>query len=710
MKRPFAVIGAVCFITAVMVNSLSIFAVSVTGFAALAVFLLSVCVISPKSKHIWVIFISFSVVAVSVSSLFVMKNFASASAYGNKNVEFEGTVTQCGYYGTYEKLEIKIKNVNGNKENFYISVYSNDVTGLSEGDKIIANGEFLPLNSGENTANAKSQLADRIYFAVYNAENFSVKGENRYYKAVRAVKQAFITAVQSYLPNETGAVALGMTIGEKSGIGTYLKNCFNYSGTAHLLVVSGLHLTVWTLFISNFISVLRRKRILNTAVTVAFILLYSALTGFSVSVVRAGLMLFIIKLSRLFNRDSDSLNSLGIAVFLIIIQNPFSVYSVSFLLSTGSTLGLILFAGKIHTAFFKSKAGRIITKSFIGRIAADTLAVSISVSVFTLPVFILYFDVFPVFSFISNLFIIDLSTALMLFTVLGVIAHFINLIPLAKCLFYIAGVITKAVEFIAEKIGMLTFSTIAVPSRYFKLYLLFAVLISLCLLMFLKNRRKAKNRVLSALLITGLILTVFVNVNFEMSHPSVDVAANDGGVCILVRDGYDSVFFGTQTANANYLAGNMLKRHNLKTIGCIFAGDTGDYTFAEIKNIINDYPSNFLAFSEGADPLLKYSQHCENVKSVTLNGRISVTALSPETAAVTDGNNDIFISADISCRNLLEIGGKYDIIILSSDAFELYGDEAKAYLKNESSQIISLNGEQVTIYTDIGQIYFSESF
>lgn len=709
MKRPFAFIGVICLIaSALMVNS-GLFAVSAVCAAALAVFLLSVCAVSLKSKHIWIIFTSFAVAAVSVSLLFIMKDMSAVSVYENKTVEFSGTVTKSEYYGTYEKLEIEVDSVNGKNENFCVTAYNRDGTGLREGEKITAVAEFKSNGTGKQSKNVKSLLADKLYFTVYNAENVRVKGESRYYKAIGAVKRYFKTVVQSYLPNETGAVAVGMTIGDRSGIGTYLRNCFNYSGTAHLLVVSGLHLTLWTVFLSKFIPILRKRKILNTAVTAVFILFYLALTGFSVSVVRAGIMIFIINLSKILNRDSDSLNSLGVAVTVLLIQNPFSVYSPSLLLSVGSTLGLILFAGKIHTFIYKSKAGKLVTKRFLGRLIADSFAVSVSVSVFTLPVFILFFDMFPVFSFVSNIFIIDLSSLLMILTVSGVFVRFLGIAPLAKCIFYFAGIISRAVIFIAEKIGMMRYSTVAVSSWRFKVFLIFAIAVSAAILL-PKKFRVVKNSILPAVLTAGFIFTVAVNENFEFAHPSVDVSISDGAVCALVRDGYDSVFIGTESRNADYEAGNMLKRHNLKTIGCILIPESGSDAFAEIKSVTEDYPAMSFAFC-GEKTAIPNGGVCkERVKSVALGGVISVAAPSSKTLIITNGREDIYISSDKSLQNILDFDRKYDIIILSADSFAVNGENAKKYLKDENSQIIALGDEQITVYPDTRKIYFSESF
>ena len=708
MKRPFALIGTVCFIASVILDNFSFFTVSVIGFVALAVFLFSVIFISPESKHNAVIFLSFAVATVSVSMLFMMKDINSLSVYSEKNVDFSGTVTSCEYYSTYEKIEIKVNSVSGKKENFCITVYSNEKTGLSEGDKISANAKFTPINNDKKTV--KSMLADKIYFSANNMSGLTVQGENAYYKAVYKIKQAYKTAVQSYLPNELGAVALGMTIGDRTGMSTYLRNCFNYSGTAHLLVVSGLHLTLWTLIISNFIPVLRKRKLLNMAVTSAFILLYLALTGFSVSVVRAGVMLFVLKLAKLLNRDSDSLNALGFAISILLIQNPFSVNSVSLLLSMGSTLGLILFAGKVHDLLYKGKIGKVITKHSLGRLFADSFAVSVSVSVFTLPVFILFFHMFPVFSFVSNIFIIDLSSVLMILSVLGAFSHFCGLFPISKCLFYFSGIVTRIIIFLAEKIGMLRYSTVAVSSRYFRAFLAFAVVVSAVLLLLLRNRKKAKITILSAVLITGFVFTVIVNENFEAVHPSVDISFSNNCVCALVRDGYDSVFVGAQRRSASYIAGDMLNRHNLKTIGCIYVSNTDAYTFADIQNITNDYPATSFAFTGERVPLLKAEHSKENVKSITLNNAISINALSEKSIVIKSGNEDIFISCDKSMQNLLEFSGKYDIIILSTDAFNLYGEEAEKFLKNGQSQIIVLDSSQIVVYPNTKRVYYSESF
>lgn len=704
MKRPFALIGTVCFITAVILSNANVFTVSVTGFVALAVFLLSIFKISLKSKHLWVIFASFGVAVISVSMLFIMKDFDAVSVYDSETLCFSGTVINTEYHETYEKIELKIRNVGDKKEGFHAVTYSDTETGLEAGDRISAKGEFELLRY--SNGNVKSMLSDNTYFSVNKMTDISVTGENVFRKSVGRLKAAYKTAVCSYLPNEIGSVAVGMTVGDRTGISNYLRNCFNYSGTAHLLVVSGLHLTIWTAFISDFIPVLRKRKIMNTAITLCLVVLYLALTGFSVSVVRAGIMILIIKLSKIFGRASDSLNSLGLSMSVLLIKNPFSVTSVSLLLSVGSTLGLILFAEKIHNIIYKSRVGKLITQSVIGRLAADSLAVSISVSVFTLPVFIIYFNMFPVLSFISNFFIIDLSSFLMVLTVSGVIMHFFGILPLAKCLFYFSGIITELIISIAEKIGMLRYSTVAVASRYFKAFLIFVVIFSV-LFLFIRKFKTAQKSVLPIVLIFAFIFTAGASEYNDLSHPSVDAYVNDEGFICVVRDGYDCALLGTDYKKASSSVGDMLGRHNIKAIGCLFVTDG---SCAGVSGIINDYPTSFVAFGESKSELIKAENYAENVRSITVGGVISVTAVSEKSCVIKSGSEDILISCDISDQNLLDFGGKYDIIILNKQDYKEYCKEAECLLKNDSSQIIVSDDNQITVYPDLRKIYYSESF
>lgn len=72
-----------------------------------------------------------------------------------------------------------------------------------------------------------------------------------------------------------------------------------------------------------------------------------AVSGFTYSVMRAGFMMLVMLLGTLLSKQSDSLNSLGIALVILCFVNPYCVMSLGLRLSFLSTLGIIVGYGNI---------------------------------------------------------------------------------------------------------------------------------------------------------------------------------------------------------------------------------------------------------------------------------------------------------------------------------------------------------------------------
>ncbi len=707
-KRPFAVIGFSSLLTAVVLAKLSVFTVSVTFFVALAVFLFCSALSVKHKKLLALSFLAFGVALASFSLSLSMKSYDRISRYNGKEALLSGTVTDRSFTNLTEKLTVKVNSVNGQKENFYITVYNDSQTGTSVGDKISAKAKL------ENPTNDEDEmeyyLANKRYFITFQLNDLNYLGQSKYYKNISKVKSSFENAVYSYLPNNQGAVTVCMTTGNRSAMSKYLRNCFNFSGTAHLLVVSGLHLTLWTSIISSYISVLRKKRLLNLIVNTAFVLFYFSLTGFCVSVIRAGVMILTIKLSKCLKRDADSINSMGIAVLLLILSNPFSCYSVSLWLSVMSSLGLILFSTPIKNSICKYRIVKKAYKTFLGKLVVDTLSVSLSVTVLTLPVFVMKFKMFPVLSFVSNFVAVNIATILMVCTVLGALLHLVNAVTLAKALMTISGVMSNVLIFVAEKVGMLRYSTVGVSSRYFRVFLIIAFLV--VSLFYATNKFfRLKRSFLVGLICVAFALTAMFSEAFEQSHISIDVAMQKESATVLVRNGYDSVLLGVKDNSSIYSVSEMLGRHNLKSIGSIYSHESNSYARADILRITSVYPTEKVLYKNKKIEELNSIPFYEYVNEINLSDDISITPITEKTCVISNCDLDILISSDISRQNLFENGKEYDIIILNMATFSAFGEEAKSHLKNSSSQIICLSeNEQVILYPNIQKIYLEENF
>ena len=119
---------------------------------------------------------------------------------------------------------------------------------------------------------------------------------------------------------------------------------FQQTGLAHLVAVSGAHLTLVTGFVTLLFRALRLGRRSTLLVTGLFLLGYVGFTGLPVSALRAAVMASVGLLSFLGRRRSSALSALGLCLVLFVAADVTCALSVSFILSAGSTLGILLLA------------------------------------------------------------------------------------------------------------------------------------------------------------------------------------------------------------------------------------------------------------------------------------------------------------------------------------------------------------------------------
>ena len=149
------------------------------------------------------------------------------------------------------------------------------------------------------------------------------------------------------LPEREAGLAVGVLLGDKSGISEAIKEDFRTDGVSHLLAVSGLHMAaVCQLLLFFFRKILHFPEKLCFLFSMVGIIAFMAITGFAPSVMRSGIMYLIYLAGLIVSRQADSLNSLGAAVFLMCLVNPYAAADIGLLLSFSATAALILFSGK----------------------------------------------------------------------------------------------------------------------------------------------------------------------------------------------------------------------------------------------------------------------------------------------------------------------------------------------------------------------------
>lgn len=265
--------------------------------------------------------------------------------------------------------------------------------------------------------------------AIYSARKYIEKN----IEAVAEKKQGFLKA---------------LILGRKQEMSLRQREALSDAGLSHIVAVSGLHISVFIAFLSKLFSFVRNRFIRNITFILAVFLL-AAVCGFTSSVVRAALMSALAFSGNLLRRKTDNLNNLGVAALIIVIADPLSAVSASFLLSFGATLGIILLAEKFSvlssTAFFR------LTKHYPNRVFrffSGLFCTSIAAFFFTFPLLYYFFGGQSFISVFSNIVCLPIVSILYPCAVAAVLLEMTGFLhPLAAALGYACDKMTELLMF-----------------------------------------------------------------------------------------------------------------------------------------------------------------------------------------------------------------------------------------------------------------------
>ena len=227
-------------------------------------------------------------------------------------------------------------------------------------------------------------------------------------------------AILEKAPGTEGKIIQAMILGDQKEIPREVMEKFNRTGTTHIIAISGFNIgmvAVFSLFLARLC--LKTEYLLlkwNVAKLSMFfaifvVILYTFIAGAGISVVRASIMVAVFLCAILLNREGDLYNTLSLAAFLILILTPYSLFDISFQLSFAAVAALIFFMPK-WLALMPSPPPRVaagltrqwtlqqINKALRG-IVIFFLA-SLSATLGTLPLILLYFNRFSLITLVAN--------------------------------------------------------------------------------------------------------------------------------------------------------------------------------------------------------------------------------------------------------------------------------------------------------------------
>jgi competence protein ComEC len=184
-----------------------------------------------------------------------------------------------------------------------------------------------------------------------------------------------------------GSLAQAILLGLRGNIPDSLYQAFSRTGTAHLLAISGLHMSIIiAMFLSLGILLFGRRRSIYIWLTLVLTWLYALLAGMHPPIIRAGIMGSLFLIAEYLGRQRSAIIALAFAAAVMVAIDPNLLWSVSFQLSFLAMAGLVLFYPRFQAwgrkgvaALFRNRDALMTTGSMITDVFAASLAAVIVV-------------------------------------------------------------------------------------------------------------------------------------------------------------------------------------------------------------------------------------------------------------------------------------------------------------------------------------------
>jgi competence protein ComEC len=347
------------------------------------------------------------------------------------------------------------------------------------------------------------------------------KSGSAYRTLLFGISQQMQEVIQSSV--EDDGVLSAMLLGRKSGLDSEIKELYQQAGIAHILAISGLHVSLLGMGLYRFLRRKCRCTYLTASVwTGAFMISYAIMSGNGVSTKRAVGMLIIYLLADMLGRAYDLLSALSAMVIFLLWENPFLIGYSGFLFSVTAVLGIGV-AGNI-LADRRAEHGNVDGANEKKR--WDGLRMSLAIQLFTLPFTAYYYYEIPVYSILINFFVLMLVSPLLILTlsgaVVGLIAPEIGRIILMPC-----GWILGWYRWLCSVVVGLPLSHYITGKPAIWRMVLYYLILALVLLLY-RQRRKQRQilQLASAAAVMLTVLLIPAGKQFEIDV--LDVGQGDG--------------------------------------------------------------------------------------------------------------------------------------------------------------------------------------
>lgn len=325
---------------------------------------------------------------------------------------------------------------------------------------------------------------------------------------------------------DDGGLSRALLLGDRQGLDQATTADFRDAGLAHILAVSGLHVSLMMMALFFVLKRLRLSPRVLLGLIALLLLLYAWMLEFSPSIVRAGILTLLFLLGRVVKRRVDPLSSWSLAFLLILLFRPLDLFTLGFQLSFLAVLGIVLLGDRLTCLLHRCKLPWKVQK------ALSAYGMGLSATAFTAVPVVNAFHRLPLLGLLIGPLAIAVATVL-LFSYLVLLPLSFLSMALAKALAVPFVLLTKAYLSGAHLVAQLPFGVLRLP----EIPLLVAFLYYLALLVctrYVRLRWRWRLPLLTGLL--GVMLAVgFVKPEQALTYVQLDLGFADSAV-ILDQD------------------------------------------------------------------------------------------------------------------------------------------------------------------------------
>lgn len=481
----------------------------------------------------------------------------------------------------YVIIDLKLSSLDGKKctKKVKLTAYNDDHV-LSVGDTVRFKGKLAPFDSKDGFDFASYYTSSGFSAEIEAYEGYTIEILDRgniplSYK-FKTFRNSICEKAEAFTNEKTAGLLGALLLGERDRLDPQIRLDFSRIGITHILSLSGLHLAIIVAALSFILKLFKAGRKVILSVNCLFCLSFMALTGFPLSVCRAGLMLIVSSIVFMLSGAKDSITSLSIAATLIIALSPYSVFDIGLWLSVIATFGILVSVdmtceNETYSNGFKRKLKAILL-SFLFSLFAICATTAISS---------IAFGTFPVLSIFST-FVISFIVQAFIYVGIALLLSG-GFAPLSSATIFLGNVI----ESISARLSDIPN---VCPSASSPIIIACSILLTVLFFIFAVFDIKRKKTFITAIGMFYVFIAV-LSVLFSSSSlkgNTVTVSHNEGEA-IIIRSQQKALLFSAsaQRKGNGYNDLDLLSKEGISELDTLYLAHITNYTPYEVGKVLS---------------------------------------------------------------------------------------------------------------------------